>query len=138
MGEDRTRTKLENAELVVPVVEERARITKEQVSTGKVRINTTCEILEEVAEAALEEEDLEVIRVPVDRVVTKVPLIRSIKNVTIIPVLEEVLIVEKKLVLREELHVRRHLRKTRVKVPVTLRKQRAVVERVNNSPTNEE
>jgi stress response protein YsnF len=48
----------------------------------------------------------------------------------IIPVMEEVLIVEKQLILKEELHVRRRVIEDRVEVPVTLRKQRAVVERL--------
>jgi stress response protein YsnF len=44
-------------------------------------------------------------------------------------VLEEVLVVEKRLVLKEELHIRRRVETETVEVPVTLRKQRAVVER---------
>jgi stress response protein YsnF len=50
--------------------------------------------------------------------------------VTVIPVIEEVLIVEKRLVLKEELHVRRQQTTENVEVPVTVRRQRAVVERV--------
>jgi len=51
-------------------------------------------------------------------------------GVLIIPVLEEVLVVEKRLVLKEELHVRRLVSEENVEIPVTVRKQRAVVERV--------
>ena len=47
----------------------------------------------------------------------------------IIPVLEEVLVVEKRLVLKEELHVSRVMSEEKVEIPVTVRKQRAVVER---------
>jgi stress response protein YsnF len=50
--------------------------------------------------------------------------------VTIIPVLEEVLVVEKRLVLKEEVHIRSTTSGEDVEVPVTLRRQRAVVERV--------
>ena len=53
-----------------------------------------------------------------------------INGVTIVPVLEEVLFVEKRLVLKEELHIRRRVSSKTVEVPVTLRKERAVVERV--------
>jgi stress response protein YsnF len=49
--------------------------------------------------------------------------------VTIVPVLEEVLVVEKRLVLKEELHIRRRVDTESVEVPVTLRKQRAIIER---------
>jgi stress response protein YsnF len=40
------------------------------------------------------------------------------------------LVVEKRLVLKEELHIRRKLETQPVAVPVTLRKQRAEVERL--------
>ena len=48
----------------------------------------------------------------------------------IVPVLEEVLVVQKQLVLKEELHIRRRVETEAVEVPVSLRKQRAIVERV--------
>ena len=47
------------------------------------------------------------------------------------PVLEEILVVEKQLFLKEELHVRRRVIEDQVEIPVCLRKQRAVVERLN-------
>jgi stress response protein YsnF len=56
--------------------------------------------------------------------------VRTEGDVTILPILEEVLVVEKRLVLKEELHIRRHLARENVEVPVTLRKERAVVERL--------
>ena len=48
----------------------------------------------------------------------------------IIPILEEVLVVEKRLVLKEELHIRRSVTREDIEVPITLRKQRAMVERL--------
>ena len=42
----------------------------------------------------------------------------------------EVLEVEKRLVLKEELHIRRRVETETAEVPVTLRKQRAIVERL--------
>ena len=47
----------------------------------------------------------------------------------IVPVLEEV-VVQKQLVLKEELHVQWQLETEAVEVPVSLRKQRAIVEQV--------
>jgi stress response protein YsnF len=66
----------------------------------------------------------------VDRVVSEAPGVRTEGGVTIVPVLEEVLFVEKRLVLKEELHIRRTATTETVELPVTLRKQRAVIERV--------
>ena len=121
---------------VVPLVEEEARIGKRQVSTGKVRIRTAVESIEELAHADLRGETVEVTRVPVDRIVDEPPPTRTEDGVTIIPVLEEVLFVEKRLVLKEELHIRRQATTETVEVPVTLRKQRAIVERVAGEEFN--
>ena len=50
---------------------------------------------------------------------------------TIVPVFEEVLVVEKRLVLKEELHLRKCTSVEAVEAPVTLRKQTARVERLD-------
>ena len=70
-----------------------------------------------------------------DRIVDEAPETRTEGGVTIVPVLEEVLFVEKRLVLKEELHIRRQATTETVEVPVTLRRQRAIVERVSGSDT---
>jgi hypothetical protein len=43
-----------------------------------------------------------------------------------------VLVIEKRLVLKEELHIRRNIRTEDVEIPVELRKQTAEVERVRS------
>jgi stress response protein YsnF len=93
-------------------------------------VRTVVDGVEEIARAELAEERVEVTRVPVGREVAVAPDVRTEGDVLIVPVLEEVLVVEKRLVLKEELHLRRHVSKENVEVPVTLRKERAVVERV--------
>jgi stress response protein YsnF len=121
-----TRTVAEDA---VPLVEEIATVDKRQIVTGHVRVQTVTDTVEEFAHADLKREAVEVTRVPIDKVVETAPEIRTEGDVTIVPVLEEVLVVEKRLVLKEELHIRRRVETEAVDVPVTLRKQRAVVER---------
>ncbi|HEY7297951.1 MAG TPA: DUF2382 domain-containing protein [Xanthobacteraceae bacterium] len=112
------------------VIEEEARIHKRAVSTGRVRIRTPIDAKSEIASARLEEHQVEITRVPVNKAVVRTPAVRTENDIVIIPVMEEVLIVEKQLILKEELHVRRRVIEDRVEVPVTLRKQRAVVERL--------
>ena len=131
----------QSEEFVVPLFEEEAHVDKRRVTTGKVRIRSVVEEVEEIAAATLEEDTVDVMRVPVDRVVDQVPAVRTEGDVTIVPILEEVLFVEKRLVLKEELHIRRRVSSDTVEVPVTLRKERAVVERVpleNDIPSDEE
>jgi uncharacterized protein (TIGR02271 family) len=114
----------------IALVEEEARIDKREVVTGRVRIRTRVEEAEETVRGTLDEEVVEVERVPVDRIVEAAPAVRQDGDVTIIPVMEEVLVVEKRLVLKEELHVRRRRTQETVEVPVTLRRERVEVERL--------
>ncbi len=115
---------------VIPLAEEELRVGKRQVTTGKVRVSTKVDVVEELARATLDTESVEVTRVPVDRMVDEAPSIRTENDVTIIPILEEVLVVEKRLVLKEELHVRKRTTAQEFEAPVQLRKQSAVVERI--------
>ena len=119
--------------LTIPLVEEMARIEKRSVETGRVRVRTHTEALDQILRESLRSDRVEVTRVPVDRTLAEgeaAPVVRSEGGVTIIPVLEEILVVEKRLVLKEEVHIRRTTAGEDVEVPVTLRKQHAVVERV--------
>jgi uncharacterized protein (TIGR02271 family) len=120
----------QRAEEVLLLLEEELRVDKRSVTTGKVRVRSVVDTVEEVARAALDGERVEVTRVPVDKEVDVAPSTRTEGDLTIIPVLEEILVVEKRLVLKEELHIRRHATRENVEVPVTLRKQRAVIERL--------
>jgi stress response protein YsnF len=120
---------------VVPIVEESLHVDTHETVTGKVRVHTFTDTVEELAQADLRSESVEVTRVPIDKVVDAIPSIRTENDVTIVPVLEEVLVVEKRLVLKEELHIRRRVESETFEVPVQLRKQRAVVQRVDSDDT---
>jgi stress response protein YsnF len=106
------------------------RLDKRMVTTGKLRVRTIVDVETELAKATLDGETVEVTRIPIDRIVDQAPGIRVEDNVTIIPVLEEVLIVEKRLVLKEEVHIRKLATTEDVEIPVELRKQHAVIERL--------
>lgn len=116
-------------DVVLPLTEETVDVDKRERVTGKVQVRTVTDTVEELARATLQTEAVEVTRVPVDRVVDAPPSVRTENGVVIVPVVEEIVVVEKRLVLKEELHIRRQVATEEVEVPVTLRKQRAVVER---------
>jgi stress response protein YsnF len=115
--------------VAVPLVEEEVRLSKRETVTGRVRVRTVVDSTEELVRQELDTEQVSVTRVPIDRLVDVAPAIRTEGDVTIIPVVEEILVVETKLVLKEEVHIRRTLTKETVEQSVTLRKQRAIVER---------
>jgi uncharacterized protein (TIGR02271 family) len=118
-------------EETIPVVEETARIDKREVQTDKVKVHTVVETSEQMVREALSSQNVKVTRVPVDQPVTTVPGIRTEDGVTIVPVLEEILVVEKRLILKEEVHIEQEVSQETVELPVSLRKQRAVVERLD-------
>ena len=104
----------------IPVVEETAFIDKREIETDRVKVHTVVETSEQMVREALSSRNVKVTRVPVDRVVTTVPEIRTENGVTIVPVLEEVLVIEKRLILKEEVHIQQELSQETVEVPITL------------------
>lgn len=92
---------------VIPVLREELKVSKREVETGRVVVHKTVSERDENVEMLLRRTDVSVERVPVGRTVTEAPASREEGDVLIIPVLEEVLVVEKRLVLKEELHIRK-------------------------------
>jgi uncharacterized protein (TIGR02271 family) len=116
--------------LVIPLAEERLEADVRRVVTGTVRVATHVTEREEVADLPLVREEVEVERVAVGRVVDAPVPVRREGDTLVVPVMEEVLVVEKRLVLREE--VRLTTRRSEAHQPqrVTLRREEATVERL--------
>lgn len=93
---------------VIPVLQETVRISKREVETGRVAVHKTVTERDETVEILLKRTDLAVERIPVNRVVTEAPASRQDGDTLIIPIMEEVLFMEKRLVLKEELHIRKN------------------------------
>lgn len=118
-------------DLTLQVVEETLDVAKHRVVTGTVRVSTTTEVVEEIAQFELDRYRVQVTRVPVGRVVEAQPLARSEGDTTIVPVVEERFVVVKQLFLKEELHIRHVVERETGSEPVTLRRQRVTVERID-------
>jgi len=121
-------------EAVLSLIEETARIEKRAVETERVRVSTRTDTVDQVLRETLRSDMVGVTRVPVNRTLAEgevPPVVRTEAGVTIIPVLEEILVVEKRLVLKEEVHIRRTTAGEDVEMPVTLRRQHTVIERVS-------
>jgi len=113
----------------IPIVEEEAHVTKRSGETERVTVRATVGEERVVVRDEVRHEHVEVTRIPVDREVAEAPPIRTEGDVTVVPVLEERLIVEKRLFLVEELHLRRTTSTEQVELPTTLRRTRVAVER---------
>jgi uncharacterized protein (TIGR02271 family) len=121
-------TALEGRLKVVPVVQEELRVGKIE-HERQVRIRKVVETRTEDVELSLRRSEVEVERVPIGEPVSEAPQTRTEGDVTIIPVLEERLVVEKRLFLKEELHVRLRPTSEPFREQVTLREEVVTVER---------
>ena len=122
---------------VVPVVEERAVVRKRRRVTQAVQVRTTVHEHEHVVERPVTTEEVTVERVPIDRWVDALLPVREEGELTIVPVHEEVVVVETRLKLVEEVHIRRHRVTSTARERVTLRHEEASVDRYDVSAPGE-
>ncbi|MBO1075584.1 DUF2382 domain-containing protein [Roseomonas marmotae] len=115
---------------VLPLSEEKIHVGKRLRESGRVRVSVRTETVEEVVRETLRSRSAEVTRVPVGQEVDQLPVTREEDGVVIIPVVEEVLVVVKKLFLKEEIHLRFHENEENVEQVVERRVQNSVVERL--------
>jgi uncharacterized protein (TIGR02271 family) len=114
--------------IVVPIMVEEMDVQKRVVETGRVRITKGVDEREEVIDEPLVRDEIEVERVPRDRTVDGPIPVRQVGDTTIVSLVAEELVVSKRFVLKEELHIRKRTVEAREPVHVTLRAEKAIVE----------
>ena len=119
-------------QVVVPVIAERLDVQKRKVERGGVRIRKIVHEREEIVDEPLIREEVNVKRVPINRVVDGPIPVRHVGDTMIISLLEEVLVVEKRLMLKEELHITKGEVETFRPQRVVLRTEEARIERVGD------
>jgi uncharacterized protein (TIGR02271 family) len=117
--------------LVVPVMVEELDVQKRTVETGRVRIHKTVQAREVLVDEPLLREEVVIEHVPINRVVEGPIPVRSEGDTMIVSVLEEVLVVETRLLLTEELRITRRRTETHQPMPVTRRREDVTIERVD-------
>ena len=120
-SKDKTHLELEAEELVV---------TTSPVTGATVQVSTVTRSVEHQIDEALAHEQVDVERVTIGRIVETVPEVREEDGVTIVPVVEEVIVVERRLILKEEVRIIRRRVEARHVQAVVLRRQEAVVTRL--------
>ncbi len=121
-------------EQVIPVLAEHISVERRRVETGRVVATVTAKSDEHVIEEDLVHERVEVERVPVGLTVDAMPAIREEGDTTIIPVVEEVLVIERRLILKEEVHLRRVRVRQAHSATVVTRTQDVIVTRSGQHP----
>lgn len=122
------------AAVVLPVIEERAVIHRELVESGRVRISKQVHETDELVRVPLQHDEVRVERVAINQYLptdAPTPATRYEGDVMVIPVLREVAVVEKRLLLVEELRVTKQQIATEHTEPMHLRREEISVERLS-------
>jgi stress response protein YsnF len=123
----------EGSDYVVPVIQEELHADAIPVESGSVRVVKRVEGHDEILEQELRKGRVEVKRVKTERVVSGPQQPERRGNTLIIPVVSEVLRVEKQWVVTEEIHITQLEEKERFQQTVTVNREVADVERLDES-----
>lgn len=117
-------------EAVLPLMAEELTVSRQVVETGRVQIARVTHEREQLIDEVLARETAEIERIPIGRQVDAMPAVREEGDTIVVPIVEEVLVVERRLFLKEEVRIRRARSTERHQETVTLRHQEAVVTRL--------
>lgn len=93
-------------ETIIPVIEEDVQITKKVIDIAQVNISKTVNESTETFQIPLSSEEIVVKRIPINEYLDTMPPASRYEGETmIIPVLKEVAVIEKRMMLVEEIHV---------------------------------
>ncbi|RYY92958.1 MAG: DUF2382 domain-containing protein [Chitinophagaceae bacterium] len=118
-------------EIVIPVIEESMTVEKEVVETGKVRVRKIVTAEEHNLNIPLIQEFYDVERVPTSKIYEKAPVPRQEGETIIVPVVKEVLVIEKRYEVIEEVRLTRKVASTPHIQQITLMKERVEVIRTD-------
>jgi uncharacterized protein (TIGR02271 family) len=121
-------------ETVIPLFEEEFAVSKRVIPKSRVQVSRVTHRHEQLIDELLHHQQIVVERIPVDKPVDVMPSIQDDGETIVVPIVEEVLRVERYLVLKEEVHVRRVRTTDRYQESVTLRKHEAVITRLPIEP----
>jgi uncharacterized protein (TIGR02271 family) len=122
----RTETGIEET---IPVVAERLEVQRRRRESGTVRVRVVPHEEHHSVDEPVLHDEVNVTRVPVERWVDAPERERWEDGTIIVPLHREVLVVERRLQVFEELHITPQGRQVRQREDITLRSEEAVIER---------
>ncbi len=115
--------------VIIPLHAEDVLVSRRTRETATVRIATETRNREHQVDEDLAQERVVIERIPFGHVIASVPPVREEGDTTIMPVVEEVVVIERRLVLKEEVHIRRIRTVKHHRETVLVREQQATVTR---------
>ena len=132
-GSVETREVRAGEEVVIPVIREELRVARREIERGGVRVHKRVEEREEVVEEPAYREEVTVERVPLGQPIDEEIGSRQEGDTLIIPVLEEMLVVEKRLVLKEEVRITKRRIEETEQARIVLREEHVDIEELGGS-----
>lgn len=123
-----------NVTKTLPLAKEELVVSRRKRERGRVRITKRIRAREALVEEPLRHDELDIERTTIQRAIEHIPEPRYEEDVLVIPVVEEVLVVHKQLMLKEEIRIRRRSVERPHRERVVLRSEEAVVERIGSAP----
>jgi len=108
-------------------------VGKESVETGRLRVSKQTHTREVAVEESLLRESAEIETIPIGRQIFEMPSVRHEGETIVVPIVEEILHTERRLILKEEVRITRRKATEQFHDRVTLRYQEAVVTRVQSA-----
>lgn len=124
-------------QVILPLVEEQLLLGKREIETGRVTVRKRVVEELQVVEQPLRTEEVTVERVAMGQIVEGRVAERQEGDTLIIPVFEEVLVVEKRLLLKEEVRVTRRSSEVQHREEATIRKEVVEIERLDGEKMDE-
>lgn len=128
---------LSTERVIIPRIEEQLQVGKQTLETGRVKLTKTVHETEETVTVPLLREAFIVERMPLHEYVDEVPAARQEGETTIYSIVNEVLVVQKRLLLVEEIRVTKQRIQHEETQTVPLRREEITVERMATVPTPE-
>ena len=119
------------------IMEEQASVSKEVVEQARVRIVKKVHEDIERVDLSSKAEQVEVHKVVINKYVDEAPAVRYEGDTMIVPVMKEVVVMEKRLVLAEEIHITTKTVKTSDEREIPLLREEVHVERVTKDEIKE-
>jgi len=114
----------------LPVVEETVNLEKKTIETGKVKISKTVNVDTEIVNLLQVQDEVQIERIPINEFVQTPPSpLRYEGDTIIIPVLQEVMVTEKRILLIEEVRITKRKVESKESQEVVLRKEEIKVQR---------
>jgi len=123
----------DDKDVIIPIVHEEVYADAAPVVTGTVRVTKQVHSHDELVNQELRKSHVEVKRVPTHRVVDGPQAVQRVGDTLIIPVVSEVLRIERDWVITEEIHITERLEKEIVEQSVTVNHEQAHIERLDAS-----